>query len=422
MRVLSLSLMICLSVALNCSAQTRPGFAVDDEQVQTPEQTAKTLNVLPVFERLRSLATSSDSQNALEAMRLNQRLLMEVTTASLEVDATMGEIDAEIAETWELKNYLAARRQRRIDLLNLASLGIGGSVGTASAALGLTEHTRASGVLGVIAGSSTTTLSVIGLGVRTRGSGRLEVPSNMLARIFDLPSDPNNIYPAVVARFMNSPAPNDTEQMTRQQRLISTWSRLGRIPAMGSAQAKEKMRRMASRPGDGIELSINELDDRQAMLYDFRARLTFMKRDLAALLSGVPREQTASESGRCDCAVTMRSAIQLGLCVSELLLCLGQLLFALLDLLCVALGLGLLQVGLALGDLLLRVHDLLLPLPGERGVGAVRLVLLERLAQACLLLAVAGGVRLRNLLVQLLLFGGAAGGCGLLCERRSGAQ
>jgi hypothetical protein len=43
-------------------------------------------------------------------------------------------------------------------------------------------------------------------------------------------------------------------------------------------------------PGEKIQQTIGDLDDRQAMLYDFRARLTHMKRDLAVLLESIPRE------------------------------------------------------------------------------------------------------------------------------------
>ena len=250
----------------------------------TPEQTAKTIDVLATLDRIHALAASHENGSPWEAMALNQHIVLGVTTASLQLDATMGEIDAEIAETRELANYLTARRQRTIDLLNLASLGIGGSIGTASASLGLTEHAQASGVLGVIAGSSTTALSVVGLHVRSGGRDKLDVPSNMLARIFDLPGDPNNIYPEDVARFMNTPAPNDPDGMTRRQRLIHTWVKAGRIPAPATPNGRKKIARIASRPGDNARLSIGDLDDRQAMLYDFRARLTFMKRDLAALL------------------------------------------------------------------------------------------------------------------------------------------
>jgi hypothetical protein len=58
-----------------------------------------------------------------------------------------------------------------------------------------------------------------------------------------------------------------------------------------------KIVRMASRPGDNVKLSIGDLDDRQAMLYDFRARLSFMKRDLAELLAGLPRGPVPDEGG-----------------------------------------------------------------------------------------------------------------------------
>jgi hypothetical protein len=297
-----LSFALLMSLAASTVAQSKPRFVVDEESTLTPEQTAKTINVLPVLHRLQTLATRPTA-NALgvggsqESVALTQRMVLEVTTASLQVDETMGEIDAEIAETRELENYLSARRQKTIDLLNLASLAIGGSVGTASAALGLTSHTRASGVLGVVAGSSTTALSVVGLGVRRTGVGALEVPSNMLARVFDLPGDANNVYPSAVARFMSTAAPNDAEKLTREQRLIQTWVKVGRIPPVDTPQGKAKIARMASRPGDDVRLSIGDLDDRQAMLYDFRAKVSFMKRDLAELLAGLPRSAMPEESG-----------------------------------------------------------------------------------------------------------------------------
>jgi len=36
-----------LALAVSCNAQSKPAFAVDEEQTQTPEQTARTLNILP---------------------------------------------------------------------------------------------------------------------------------------------------------------------------------------------------------------------------------------------------------------------------------------------------------------------------------------------------------------------------------------
>jgi hypothetical protein len=58
-----------------------------------------------------------------------------------------------------------------------------------------------------------------------------------------------------------------------------------------------KLHEWGTRPGDNVKLSIGDLDDRQAMLYDFRARLSFMKRDLAELLAGLPRAAVPDDGG-----------------------------------------------------------------------------------------------------------------------------
>jgi hypothetical protein len=86
-------------------------IAVDEESTLTPEQTARTINALPVLHRLQTLSSEKDFGNSQEAVALTQRMVLDVTTASLQVDATMGEIDTGVAETSELENYLSARRQ-----------------------------------------------------------------------------------------------------------------------------------------------------------------------------------------------------------------------------------------------------------------------------------------------------------------------
>jgi hypothetical protein len=118
----------------------------------------------------------------------------------------------------------------------------------------------------------------------------LEVKSNMLCELFDRPANSRNVYAKVVATFMNSPVPGDPVSLTRQQRLIRGWVEVGRIPEPDSAKGREKISQITSVPGEKIQQTIGDLDDRQAMLYDFRARLTHMKRDLAVLLESIPRE------------------------------------------------------------------------------------------------------------------------------------
>ena len=279
---------LCLTHAV--SAQSPPKVVPDNDLPLSAEQTARATGMLPLFNRIRELSSESSSENRWELFFRKQQALMEVTSASLEVDAATGQIDVEIAETREMQNYLTTHRDSQVGRLNLVSIAIGGTAGTASSALGLTTHAHAASVTGIVAGSATAVLSLIGLRVSAGPKRELEVKSNMLSELFDRPANDRNVYSKVVATFMNSPVPSDPQGLTRQQRLIRGWVQVGRIPEPGSAKGREKINQITSMPGEKIQQTIGDLDDRQAMLYDFRARLTHMKRDLAILLGNISSE------------------------------------------------------------------------------------------------------------------------------------
>jgi hypothetical protein len=282
-----------LSLSLGALAQNSAKVAPDTDLPLSAEQTARATGMLPLFDRVKALtaeATNSPDKR-MELFIERQQALMQVTAASLELDATMGQIDVEIAETKELQNYLTTHRDSDISKLNLVSIAIGGTAGTASSALGLTSHSRASSVTGIVAGSATAVLSLIGLRMSSGGPKReLEVKSNMLSELFDRPANERNVYSKVVATFMNSPVPDNVDRLTRQQMLIRGWVQVGRMPDPHTPKGQEKITLITSVPGENIRQSIGDLDDRQAMLYDFRARLTHMKRDLAILLGSIAGE------------------------------------------------------------------------------------------------------------------------------------
>jgi hypothetical protein len=289
-RVISLVVaVVCLGVV--ASAQRAPDVTPDTDLALSAEQTAQATGMSPLFDHIRALSSelssNSSPEKRWELYFLRQQALMEVTAASMQVDATTGQIDVEIAETRELQNYLTTRRDVQVGRLNLVSIAIGGTAGTASSALGLTTHNTASSVTGIVAGSATAMLSLIGLRANQGAKQELEVKSNMLSEIFDRPANERNVYSKVVAGFMNSPVPGNPDGVTRQQLLVRGWVLVGRIPEPGSVKGREKVDLLTSEPGDKIKQTIGDLDDRQAMLYDFRARLTHMKRDLAILLGSI---------------------------------------------------------------------------------------------------------------------------------------
>jgi hypothetical protein len=285
-QVLAVMAIFCLSYG---AAAQRAETAPDMELPLSAEQTAEATGLLPLFLQMKVMAAKPTSENRVELLLLEQQVLLQVTSASLQVDAAAGQIDSEIAEVRELENYMSGRRDARVDRLNLLGIGIGGVAGTASSALGFTVHNHAAAVTGIIAGVATASMSFAGLRMSRHGEEReLMVQSNMLAKVFSHPSDANNVYPPVVVSFMNAVAPNDTDGLSRQDRLIRSWIEVGRIPEPATVKGKEKIDHMTSLPGLKIKQSISDLDDRQAMLYDLRVRLNYMKEDLAILLANVP--------------------------------------------------------------------------------------------------------------------------------------
>ena len=99
------------------------------------------------------------------------------------------------------------------------------------------------------------------------------------------PAEPVDTYPPAVWSFLNAVAPTDPDHFTRLQRLIHTWIEVGRIDPPDTPKGAEKLERVTSAPAGHLKQTIDDLDDRQAMLGDLRAKLSFMKRDLAILLS-----------------------------------------------------------------------------------------------------------------------------------------
>lgn len=286
-----------LGIPVSLYAQNKPGTATDMELPLSAEQTAQQIGLKPLYDRLRDLAAHPETADRWELLYLQQQAMLQITSASLQVDASAEQVDSEIAEIRELENYMSSRRDARVDRVNLMALVIGGAAGTASSALGFTSHDEAAAVFGVIGGAAATALSLTGLRI-SRGEAReLTVQSNMLSEVFAHPADVNNVYPQVVVTFMDAIAPNDVDGLSRQDRLIRNWVDVGRIPDPDTPQGKEKVNRLVSLPGQKVKQTIADLEDRQAMLYDLRVRLNYMKLDLAILMASLPTIKPREDAG-----------------------------------------------------------------------------------------------------------------------------
>ena len=108
-------------------------------------------------------------------------------------------------------------------------------------------------------------------------------PSTALSRSASTKS--SGRYPATVWTFLNEPAPNAANGVTRKRQLLDTWVSVKRIDSL---ESWEKIDRVTSQPSQLLQLSIDDLEDRAAMLQDVRARISFLKRDLGNLLTSLP--------------------------------------------------------------------------------------------------------------------------------------
>ena len=82
-----------------------------------------------------------------------------------------------------------------------------------------------------------------------------------------------------------NPAPPGQAGITRKQELLQTWVQVKRIDSLSST---EKIDHLTSQPSESLKLSIDDFEDRGAMLQDVRARISYLKRDLGALLTSLP--------------------------------------------------------------------------------------------------------------------------------------
>jgi hypothetical protein len=259
---------------------------VEQPHSVAPESTAELIGITTSLKQLRSLSGGTAADDRWQILWLHQDIYERVMAASLQVDATIAQIDNEIARANEVRGYLSDRRDRTVSRDNLLSVIFGGAIGATSSGLQLSSSLdKPAAAVGVGAGAFSAGLALAGIHAQPGKTSLFEFPANMLAEFFDRPELPNSQYPSIVWTFLNETAPAGPPGVTRRQELMQTWVRVQRINSLGDAV---KIAHVTSRPSDLFKLSIDDFEDRAAMLQDVRARISYFKRDLGELLSSLP--------------------------------------------------------------------------------------------------------------------------------------
>lgn len=260
----------------------------------SPESTAKSIGVLSELTQLREISGGTAAADRWRILWLHQYITERVIATSLQVDATAAQIDNESARANELHSYLSDRRDDTVNRLNLLSVIFGGGIGATSSGLQLSSRfTKPAAAVGIGAGTLSAGLALAGIHAQKGKSHRFDFQSNMLAEFFDRPALPDSHYPTAVWTFLNEPAPNDPDRLTRKQELLQIWIEVKRIDSLAST---DKIQRLTSQPSEQIELTIDDLEDRAAMLDDVSARISFLKRDLGALIASLPAVEDSPQA------------------------------------------------------------------------------------------------------------------------------
>jgi hypothetical protein len=277
-----LSLLVLASFALATRAQT----VESRTSPSAPETTAELIKVTPEIRQLQKLSASTAPADRWQILWLHQHISEQVMAASLQVDATLAQIDNEIARANEVHGYLADQRDRAVSRANLLSVLVGGAVGATSSGLQLSSNlTKPAAAVGIGAGTLSAGLALAGIHEEKGKTSPFDFDSNMLAEFFDRPTLPNSQYPATIWIFLNETSPAGPAGLTRKEQLLQTWVQVKRIDSLSST---EKIDRLTSQPSENLHLTIDDFEDRGAMLQDVRARISYLKRDLGALLTSLP--------------------------------------------------------------------------------------------------------------------------------------
>jgi len=289
------SMLILVATSLSAGVQTPD---VVQPNLPDAENVAQLVGVSSEVSRLRVISTQTEPVDWWELLWLHQHISERIMAASLQVNATIAQIDNEISSVDEVHGFLADRRDQTVGRANLLGILLGGGLSATSSVLQLTTNLdKSTAGIDIAAGTVSAGMGLVGIHAQKGGSTRFDFRSNMLAELFDWPTLPDSRYPTTVWTFLNEVSPNSSEHLTRKQQLLKTWVVVKRIDSLSSA---DKIDHLTSQPSEMLKLSIDDLEDRAAMLQDVRARISFLKRDLGTLLASLPEvgEAALSSAGR----------------------------------------------------------------------------------------------------------------------------
>jgi hypothetical protein len=236
------------------------------------------MHSLNKFTFLEPLAHNGSDSAKLALLFIRQEIDERLSLALLDVSTVQAEIDCEIERAMQLRNYLTQVTNKRVKILNIASIVVG-AVGTLISSAISVDNPNANipiqeaSIIGAVAGGYLAMRQIF-----IRRSAFFAHPRNHLREIWENPDKPV-AFPPNVWHFMTKEFSVDGSTRTGRQLLLNEYNEI-RVLGEDSTDRKERIKLFF---GEGGEYNIEHLSDRINMLELLETEINLMKYDLKRL-------------------------------------------------------------------------------------------------------------------------------------------
>jgi hypothetical protein len=224
------------------------------------DQVGNILGISQLVSRTRSLHVQApcESSPTLQELAMRQDILETVTAASLEVDGVLAELESERARLSELSAALQSRRDRAVNLTNVAGLITGTGLGIAGECHAVQQLHREPGQRsGSRFGHRFDRAVDHRNSPAARSAAQRGQNSQHAAPLFARPAELNSDYPEAVLAYLRSVPPGEPAVAgSRLDQLMAEWKEAGRVGQSGNTKNDQKIARLTSSLHEKTRLSI----------------------------------------------------------------------------------------------------------------------------------------------------------------------
>lgn len=221
----------------------------------------------------------------LDYLLLKQEVMENLLIASAELNATVAEIEQEIASTNEIHAHLSERRDKAVRYNTYANFISGGITGIVGGSLNMNKNVSdlVPDIIDTFEGTIQTSLATWALKQQSGEKRMSQSVPTMLSNLINRTPESINDYPKSVAAYLS--LSSDGGKTTTASKMVDRWYKLDLcLRHEGHKESREsRIKRINSATSPNQKLSIGVLEDRTAMLSDLRSTIAQMQIPLLEL-------------------------------------------------------------------------------------------------------------------------------------------